>query len=240
MRSIWQQSELSVILVLPPGQWKQVPLLPANSARMVTSYLEGPQAAWATQYGVPPGPGALLFDATGQAVWRHEGLLDAAELPRLTEAFDQHLHPASRIDWYAPRLRATEGQAAPEFFFEYTPGYTISLKRLKGFKVLVNFWNGRAATPCLTELRRLQHIHEQSEKLGVVVLTVYDGDAQRAAELCKQEGLSLRVIADPRRKICDDYGVTCYPTTISIDEHGRICAIQFGAVDLLEDKLEQT
>ena len=56
----------------------------------------------------------------------------------------------------------------------------LALDRLRGQQVLLNFWQSWSA-PCLRELRRLQRLHEESSKHGLVIMARQRrGDAYRA------------------------------------------------------------
>ena len=47
-------------------------------------------------------------------------------------------------------------------------------------------------------------------------------------EIRKRLGLSFALVQDSQQRITQQYGVTCWPTTIAIAPDGRSESIQFG------------
>ena len=104
----------------------------------------------------------------------------------------------------------------------------LALDRLRGQQVLLNFWQSWSA-PCLRELRRLQRLHDEAAKHGLVIMGV-NGEARNVlAEVRKQYNLTFPMIHDPGHRVAARYGVQCWPTTVSINPEGIVDRIQFGA-----------
>ena len=93
---------------------------------------------------------------------------------------------------------------------------------------MLNFWQSWSA-PSSRELRRLQQLHEEGSKRGLVILAVNGGEERTVlAEVRRQHNLTFTLIHDPGQRITRLYGVQCWPTTVSINPDGIVDHIQFG------------
>jgi hypothetical protein len=69
-----------------------------------------------------------------------------------------------------------------------------------------------------------------------VVLAVNDGESDEAArKAAAQNKLSATVVTDPARTISSAYGVSVWPTVVTIDERGLVSGIRYGGIS--EDSL---
>ncbi len=231
-RSKRRDAPVAIILVLPRGSFQNrrssVEEKLGSLARDVSASLsttEDYEGGWTRTFGVERTPATYLMNARGELVWQHLGSLDAAAL---AAALDQHLISGARPKPRLLRLAVQPGDRALDFLFEYAHGERIALRRLRGERVLLTFWQSWSA-PCLAELRRLQSLHARGDRRGPVILAVNDGeDPQRLDEVRRAHDLTLTLVPDPHRRIARRYGVTCWPTTISISENGLVDGVQFG------------
>lgn len=92
----------------------------------------------------------------------------------------------------------------------------------------LNFWQGWS-TPSLHELRRLQALYDRAEWEGTSILAFHGGDNKYIDQIRRQLAISFSLIPDPEHRVASMYGVRCWPTTVTVDEAGRIAQIQFGA-----------
>ena len=179
--------------------------------------------AWTRTFEARATPATYLMNARGQFVWKQEARMDVAAL---TAAMDEHFWPAPPPQGVPLRLTVRPGERALEAV--YDTRYMLALDRLRGQHVLLNFWQSWSA-PCLRELRRLQHLHDEGGKHGLVILGV-NGEARPVlAEVRKQYNLTFPMIHDPGQRVAARYGVHCWPTTVSINPEGIVDRIQFGA-----------
>ena len=94
--------------------------------------------------------------------------------------------------------------------------------------MLLNFWQSWSA-PCIRELRRLQRLHDEAGKRGLVILAVNGGEGRTVLEdIRRQHNLGFTLIPDPGQRIARRYGVQCWPTTVSINPDGMVDGVQFG------------
>jgi peroxiredoxin len=181
------------------------------------------QASWSKALGVPDGPATFLINAEGKLAWEHRGALDVG---KLMEALPACLTFSSGPSGRPLRLSVQLGDVAPDFRFQYSQGEWSALRKLQGKRVLLNFCQSWSA-PCLTELRRLQSVYDQSARDRPVILAI-QGDDDRGS-IRDQLGLKFPVLPDPNGAIARLYGVRCWPSTLSINQEGRVSRIDMGA-----------
>jgi peroxiredoxin len=164
-----------------------------------------------------------LMNAGREFVWKHEGEPDPAEV---AAALDKFVVPTPKSGFRPLRLTVSPGDGAPDATFE-DGGHQYALHRLRGRAVLLNFWQSWSA-PCLTELQRLQRLHQSGPQAPFIV--AFHGGTSSAAveETRKRLGLSYPLVQDSQQQIARTYGVRCWPTTITIDPLGRVEHVQFG------------
>jgi peroxiredoxin len=193
----------------------------ARNLRITEDYAGG----WSKAFAAPEGPSTHLMDARGELVWKHEGRLNA---DRVAAALDEHLLPALAPRSVLMRLAAQPGERAPDAFFRDDEGGCVTLRRLRGQPVLLNFWKSWSK-PCMRELRRLQTLQEQGSGRAPVIMAINGGEDHAAfTDVRCQSNLTFRVIPDRNQSIGELYGVQCWPTTVSINQEGIIDRIQFG------------
>jgi len=222
---------LMVIVVLPAGAFdasrREVESRLTSSrdrVRVPMQFAEDDEGGWTRTFAVTKTPSAYLINARREFVWKHEGEPDPAEL---AAALDKYLVPTSAPRFRPLRLAISHGDPTPDAFFETHGRDRFALHRFRGREVLLNFWQSWSA-PCLAELSRLQRLHEDRRKTPFIV--AFHGGNNRDAldEIRKRLGLSFALVQDSHQQIARQYGVRCWPTTISVDADGRAEHIQFG------------
>jgi peroxiredoxin len=196
----------------------------SRNLRMTEDYAGG----WTKAFAAPDGPSTYLINARGEFVWKQEGKLEGS---RLAAALDEHLVPAPAPRSMLLRLTVQPGERAPDGAFQDDQGDRVTLRRLRGQSVLLNFWKSWSA-PCIRELRRLQTLQAkgiQDTGRAPVIIAVNGGDDRAVlAEVRRQNNLTFSLVPDPDRSIGALYGVQCWPTTVSINQEGFVDGIQFG------------
>ncbi len=210
-------SSTGVIAVVPVGHLEKLHYTPG------IIYAEN-DAAWERPFGLGNAarPLTVIVDPTGKVVWRHEG---AIEKQALSTALKEKLAPTFTGPPKLLRLNATLGQPAPNFLFQYTSGRQLTLSKLKGRTVALVFWRSHSA-PSMQAIGAALQAKNGAQPL---VLAINDGEtAEHAHRALSQAKLSAIPVADPGRKIASAYGVSAWPTIVSIDASGIISGIQFG------------
>ena len=143
--------------------------------------------------------------------------VSAAPAPGLLKALD--------LAGYSP------GEKPPEFSGRTPEGQTVSLARLRGRVVLLNFW-ATWCLPCKEEMPVFQQLHRDFTPQGLTVLgvNVREG-ASEIREYAKELSLTFPLILDRNGKIQVLYGVIGLPTTFLIGRDGMAVARAIGPRD---------
>ena len=209
----------SLLAVLAPDQWATIK--PTEGV----IFAEDVNGDWEGALEVKRRSATLVIGRSGDVVWRHDGELSSAHL---AGALKTHLVAGGR---FSPRLVQASvriGQLPPNFLFEYAPGRELILRKLIGRPVVLVFWKS-SSKASLEALQYLQEIFGQDATQGPVVLAINDGEAPEAAkEVAAENRLSAILVTDPDREISLAYGVSIWPTTISVDARGLVGEIHFG------------
>jgi peroxiredoxin len=223
-------SALMVIVVLPAGTFDrsrreiESKLPRSGERRVLVQFTEDDEGGWTHTFAVTKRPSVYLINAKREFVWKQEGDPDPAEL---AAAIDQHLVPTSEPRFRPLRLTVSHGDPAPDIQFETDAGDQFALHRFRGREVLMNFWQSWSA-PCLTELGRLQRLHAAGGKAPFIVAFHGGNNRDALEEIRRRLGLSFALVQDSQQRVAQQYGVRCWPTTITVDADGRAEHIQFG------------
>lgn len=131
------------------------------------------------------------------------------------------------------------GVNAPSFSVHPLDGAPLTADAMKGHVVVLNFWEPRCSG-CTVEAPFLQHLHEQYQLRGVLVLGVAELE-QHEAELrsfIKQNHTTYVVAVDSGKAIGKRYRITEHPTTYIIDRAGKIRFVQVGFAKGDDKKIE--
>jgi peroxiredoxin len=234
-RGMMQRRDVSLltILVLPTGSFDRrrseiEERLGAVEDRVGADLVltEDYVGGWTRTFAAPDGPSTHLVNARSEFVWRHDGELDAGAVAR---ALDEHALPALPPRMEALRLAVEPGMRARDAVFTDEWGEHTTLRRFRGRRVLLVFWQSWSA-PCLHELRRLEQVRRQ--RGGPSVLAVNGGEDRGVLRAVRRtHGLFFPLIYDPDQLIAARWGVRCWPTTVSINEDGIVDRVQFGLAD---------
>lgn len=114
------------------------------------------------------------------------------------------------------------GQKAPEFSLPLRAGGQISLDRLRGQVVLLNFWASWCG-PCREEFPALDQLYKATHASGLVLLGV-DEDAypEDASLFLKDHPVTFPIVSDRDGAGGSRYGVEGMPTLVLIDRRGVV------------------
>jgi peroxiredoxin Q/BCP len=128
----------------------------------------------------------------------------------------------------------TEGEKAPDFKAKDQNGNLVSVKDFKGKKVVLYFYPEDDTPTCTVEACNLRDNYNVLEKKGLVILGVSPDDEKKHKKFEQKYKLPFTLLADPGKKIVDEYGVWgeknlygrkymgLHRTTFLIDEKGII------------------
>ena len=133
---------------------------------------------------------------------------------------------------------------APDFTAADQDGKVHSLKDYKGQKVVLYFYPKDNTETCTKEACNLRDNYAELKKKGIVILGVSADNEKSHKKFEKKYSLPFTLLADPDKKIINDYGVWAEKffmgryymgilrTTFLINEKGKIDHI----IDKVESK----
>jgi len=123
------------------------------------------------------------------------------------------------------------GSKAPDFTLPGMNGEQYRLSDYKGKIVVLNFW-GTYCPPCVEEMPIIQNYYENyAADQNVEILAINENDPIVSVKaFFRQHKLTFPSLLD-KDVVRREYGVMNYPTTIFINENGKIEVIFEGAMD---------
>lgn len=130
-----------------------------------------------------------------------------------------------------------EGQKAPDFSAKDQHGNTITLDQFSGKKIVLYFYPKDDTPGCTAEACDFRDNYQGLQAQGIVVLGLSVDDEKSHQKFATKHNLPFTLLADPDKKIVEDYGVwgekNMYGkkymgtnrTTFIIDENGYILHI---------------
>jgi peroxiredoxin Q/BCP len=127
-----------------------------------------------------------------------------------------------------------EGDKAPQFTGIDQNGKSFSLSKLKGKAVALYFYSEDDSPTCTIEACNLRDNFKVLRKKGIEVVGVSPDGVKSHKKFETKYSLPFTLLADPERKIIDQYGVWemkklfgreymgVHRTTFLIDENGQI------------------
>lgn len=133
-----------------------------------------------------------------------------------------------------PATPARTIQVAPDFTLPAATNRhgSLSLRRLRGHAVLLNFFNSQCP-PCIAEMPTLRQAARDYQAQGVVVLGVATGGdtVTTARQFAHAQHIAFPVVADERQDVAWRYLVTGWPTSFFLDAQGRMRGRANGPLD---------
>jgi cytochrome c biogenesis protein CcmG/thiol:disulfide interchange protein DsbE len=122
------------------------------------------------------------------------------------------------------------GRAAPNFTLPQLDGSPVTLTKLRGQVVVINFW-ASWCTECEVEQAALDQAWQQFQDSGVVVIGVNFEDSTGAArDYVRAKDVTYPVVEDAGSKAALAYGLRGVPETFVVNRSGRIVSHVIGPV----------
>jgi cytochrome c biogenesis protein CcmG, thiol:disulfide interchange protein DsbE len=122
------------------------------------------------------------------------------------------------------------GRAAPAFTLPQLDGPPVTLAKLRGQVVVINFW-ASWCTECQVEQAALDQTWQQFQDSGVVVIGVNFEDSTGAARgYVRAKDVTYPVVEDAGSKTALAYGLRGVPETFVVNGSGRIVSHVIGPV----------
>ena len=139
----------------------------------------------------------------------------------------------------APAGATEAGQPAPAFALPNAKGDTVSLERMRGKVVYVDFWASWCG-PCRRSFPWMNKMQQKYGARGLVVVGVNvdkkRGDAER---FLAQIPASFTIVFDEAGTTPAAYGVKGMPSSYVIDARGNVTFVERGFLDESRAVLEQ-
>lgn len=124
---------------------------------------------------------------------------------------------------------ALAGQPAPDFTLTDIRDREITLSKLKGQVVLLDFW-ATWCGPCVASMPQLQKLHEELGGKGLTILAVNQGEGKElAAKFMEKKDLTFNCVLDADKSVGSKlYGVRGIPTQVVIGKDGVVKKVNVG------------
>jgi cytochrome c biogenesis protein CcmG/thiol:disulfide interchange protein DsbE len=123
------------------------------------------------------------------------------------------------------------GRAAPNFTLPQLDGPPVTLSKLRGQIVVVNFW-ASWCTECQVEQAAMNQVWQQFQDSGVVVIGVNFQDTAGAARgYVSTADVTYPVVEDSDSGTALAYGLRGVPETFVVNQSGRIVDHVIGPID---------
>jgi cytochrome c biogenesis protein CcmG, thiol:disulfide interchange protein DsbE len=123
------------------------------------------------------------------------------------------------------------GRTAPDFTLQQLDGPAMTLSKLRGQVVVINFW-ASWCTECHTEQSALDDAWQQFRDSGVVVVGVnFEDTTGDARDYVRTAGVSYPIVEDTDSRTALAYGLRGIPETFVVNKTGRIVDRVIGPVD---------
>lgn len=135
----------------------------------------------------------------------------------------------SQEDEIASTTLVKEGMQAPDFTVKMFDGSELTLSKLKGKVVLVNFW-ATWCPPCREELTRVQSdLIDRFADRAFVFLPISRGEEQATvADFRTKMNYTFPMGLDTERTIYDQYASNYIPRNFLIDQQGKVVMATVG------------
>jgi thiol-disulfide isomerase/thioredoxin len=122
---------------------------------------------------------------------------------------------------------------APSFSGTLLDGKQFSSRSLAGHVAVINFW-GSWCAPCRVETPEFQQVYSEVHGEGVDFLGVdVKEDQQFASAFVADRGITYPSLHDPRGEVAlafRDYPANAIPSTMVLDDKGRVAAVYTATV----------
>ena len=119
---------------------------------------------------------------------------------------------------------------APDFTLKTFDGTPVSLKDLRGKRVLINFW-ASWCPPCLQETPDLVAAYNELGDSGVVFVGIgTQDDSDKLKKFAADNKVDYTILEDLQGSVSDAYSVLGLPTTVLVDSKGIVRKVFTGPV----------
>ena len=190
------------------------------------------EGAWRKRLDLKEPGSSVLLGPGGRELWRDRGPLNPKELAKVLAGLREDRPRVPRRNLV--QLGALTGVLAPDLMFPCATLGAIAMRKMRGREVRLCFWTSWSEAS-VEELRR-QAAGADESRDGPLVLCINDGEpAEHAETFFKRLGLGIQLVIDDDRRISRRYGVSCWPTVVTVNRRGRIAKARMGLEVSRED-----
>jgi cytochrome c biogenesis protein CcmG, thiol:disulfide interchange protein DsbE len=139
------------------------------------------------------------------------------------------MHMSLLTDRRATPIKAADRKAAPAFDRTALSGEPVDLQRFAGKPVVINFF-ASWCVPCRQEAAGLARLGEdfgpRVQMLGIAI----DDKRPAATRFAREHHWTWPIVFDPSDDIAYRYDLTGKPTTVILDQRGRIAWLHMGKI----------
>ncbi len=130
------------------------------------------------------------------------------------------------------------GEPALDFTLKDMQGESLTLSRLQGKVVVLNFW-ATWCPPCRAEMPSMERLNEVfgSRDFALLAVNVEADGKEIVGEFLKSHPHSFQILLDEDAKVQQTYGVFRFPETFIIDKNGVIVKHVIGARDWADTEM---
>lgn len=132
-------------------------------------------------------------------------------------------------------LNSHLNKSAPDFEFKDINGLPYSLAKLKGKIVVLNFWFTQCGG-CITEMPELNALKKRYAEKDIVFLAITFNDNAKVKAFLATNQFDYTIIPNAA-KLCKDYDIYGYPTSMVIDRTGVIRYINASIAEDIKEQL---
>jgi peroxiredoxin len=130
--------------------------------------------------------------------------------------------PKDRPDWI--------GRSIPDLKLTQLSGSSVSLAKLRGKPILLDFW-GSYCGPCRLATLHAEELANRFKSSGLIVLTLTQDTAQDAKLWTDHYHVDLPVLLDPNGAAFKAFDVQGVPVAILVDKNGKVVRYWVGLDD---------
>lgn len=131
------------------------------------------------------------------------------------------------------------GQKAPDFHRKDQEGKLISTEKAKGKILVLNFWF-TTCKPCIAEIPELNHLYNEYKKNpDVIFASITFSTSEQIKSFTQKREVNYPIISDAE-DICNQYGINGFPTTVIIDQEGKIADKIMGGRSDIEKVIQSS
>jgi peroxiredoxin len=140
---------------------------------------------------------------------------------RLQKISDSTILYSSQVGFMAKPFEGTD----------FVNGDSIQLENYRGKLLYLDFW-GSWCKPCVEELPELKELYGKLDHSKVEFLGIASDSKNSLSKAMSKHGINWSQILDEDNSISKLYNINSYPTTLLIDENGKVIAKDIWAKDL--------